>query len=63
MRRGGILHFIESGFTQTKISELLFVAKTTIKDHVINILRKTGEKSGKAAAQKAKEIGLIHIYR
>jgi DNA-binding NarL/FixJ family response regulator len=57
-----ILHFIESGFTQTEISKLLFVSKASVKDHVINILLKTGKKNVITVAQRAREIGLIHIY-
>lgn len=57
-----ILHFIESGFTQTEISKLLFVSKSAVKDYVINILCKTGEKNVKTVALRAREIGLIHIY-
>lgn len=57
-----ILQFIESGFTQTEISKLLFVSKSRVKDYVINILLKTGEKNVRSVAKKAGEIGLIHIY-
>jgi DNA-binding NarL/FixJ family response regulator len=53
------LELIAQGLTQKEISETNFVSINTVKIHVCNILKKMGEKSGKEAAKKAKEMGVI----
>lgn len=56
-----ILFFIACGHSQRDISKLLFVSLSTIKNHVYNILRKTGKNSSKKAAQKAKRMGFFIV--
>ncbi|WNF33340.1 response regulator transcription factor [Aeribacillus composti] len=54
-----ILKLIAEGYKQKQIAEILMVEINTIKKHITNILKKTGEKRSKEAARKAREWGLI----
>lgn len=54
-----ILEAIYNGFTQKQIAERSFVTLSTIKNHVTNILKKTGASTSKDAAKIVKELDLI----
>lgn len=54
-----ILQLIASGHTQKEIAGIMSVAIKTVKNHVNNILRKTGEKSSKRVAEKAKDLNIL----
>lgn len=54
-----ILKAIYDGFTQKQIAESSFVTLSTIKNHVTNILKKTGAGTSKDAAKIVKALDLI----
>lgn len=55
-----LLELIDQGYTQPQIAERLFITLRTVKNHVNSILKKIGLPSSKEAANKAKEMGLLH---
>ena len=54
-----LLDFIEKGYTQTQISNMLYKTPGTLKCQVNKILKKMGVKSTKEAIKKIKNKGLI----
>ncbi|MFD1675747.1 response regulator [Alicyclobacillus fodiniaquatilis] len=58
-REREILAMLASGASNREISEALYIAGGTVKNHVSNILGKLGVRDRTQAALKAKELGLL----
>lgn len=54
-----ILRLIATGASNREISEALFLAEGTIKNHVTNVLGKLGVRDRTQAALRAREMGLV----
>lgn len=54
-----ILRLIDQGLTQNEIANQLYIAISTVKNHVSGILKKMNVNSSKEALEKAKQIGII----
>lgn len=54
-----ILLYISHELSQAQIADKLFISIQTVKNHISQILKKTGTHSSKEAARKAKEMKLI----
>ena len=54
-----ILRLITTGASNREISEALFLAEGTIKNHFTNVLGKLGVRDRTQAALRAREMGLV----
>jgi DNA-binding NarL/FixJ family response regulator len=58
-REREILALLTRGASNREISETLFIASGTVKNHLSNILSKLGVRDRTQAALKARELGLL----
>jgi ATP/maltotriose-dependent transcriptional regulator MalT len=58
-REREILALLARGASNREISETLFIAGGTVKNHLSNILGKLGVRDRTQAALKARELGLL----
>jgi ATP/maltotriose-dependent transcriptional regulator MalT len=58
-REREILALLARGASNREISETLFIASGTVKNHLSNILGKLGVRDRTQAALKARELGLL----
>jgi DNA-binding NarL/FixJ family response regulator len=54
-----ILRHVATGASNKEISEHLFIAEGTVKNHLTSILAKLGAKDRAQAVQKARDLGII----
>ena len=60
-RESEILEMVAQGFQNKEIAQKAFIAITTVKSHVTNIMTKLNVKTRTQAILKAKEMNLIEV--
>lgn len=56
-----VLRAMTGGYTNTEISEMLFISVATVKSHILSMLQKTGYRNRTELAVKAREKGIVII--